>query len=157
MATHFCYCVWEIPWTEEPSRLQSPGSQRIKLNLVAEEQQGGWSVCVCVCVCVFVLSGEWPEKQNMANIASISITPLLASMWGHTVEFLIPWCGQELSYMAYCDLRVICLEVNVILDNLKFLSLVSWTEYCSGQYNSILYQSCWSIWVCILLSNMFFR
>ena len=52
MATHFCYCVWEIPWTEEPSRLQSPGSQRIKLNLVAEEQQGGWSVCVCVCVCV---------------------------------------------------------------------------------------------------------
>ena len=155
MASHFCYCVWEIPWTEEPSRLQSPGSQRIKLNLVAEEQ-GGWSVFF-VFFLFFFFSGEWPEQQNMANIASISITPLPASMWGHTVEFLIPWYGQELSYTAYCDLRVICLEVNVILDNLKFLSLMSWTEYCSGQYDSILYQSCWSIWVCILLSNMFFR
>ena len=28
MATHSSILVWEIPWTEEPGRLQSMGSQR---------------------------------------------------------------------------------------------------------------------------------
>ena len=27
MATHSCTLAWEIPWTEEPERLQSMGSQ----------------------------------------------------------------------------------------------------------------------------------
>ena len=30
MATHFSMLAWRIPWTEEPDRLQSMGSQRIK-------------------------------------------------------------------------------------------------------------------------------
>ena len=29
MATHFSILAWEIPGTEEPSRLQSMGSQRV--------------------------------------------------------------------------------------------------------------------------------
>ena len=29
MATHFSTLVWKIPWTEEPGRLQSMGSQRV--------------------------------------------------------------------------------------------------------------------------------
>ena len=29
MATHSNILAWEIPWTEEPGRLQSMGSQRI--------------------------------------------------------------------------------------------------------------------------------
>ena len=27
MATHSCILAWRIPWTEEPGRLQSMGSQ----------------------------------------------------------------------------------------------------------------------------------
>ena len=30
MATYSCILVWEIPWTEEPSGLQSMGSQRVR-------------------------------------------------------------------------------------------------------------------------------
>ena len=30
MATHSSILVWRIPWTEEPSRLQSTGSQRVR-------------------------------------------------------------------------------------------------------------------------------
>ena len=30
MATHSSILAWEIPWTEEPSRLQSTGSQRVE-------------------------------------------------------------------------------------------------------------------------------
>ena len=29
MATHSSTLAWEIPWTEEPGRLQSMGSQRV--------------------------------------------------------------------------------------------------------------------------------
>ena len=32
LATHFSILAWEIPWTEEPSGLQSMGSQRIIHN-----------------------------------------------------------------------------------------------------------------------------
>ena len=30
MATHFSILAWTIPWTEEPGRLQSMGSQRVR-------------------------------------------------------------------------------------------------------------------------------
>ena len=29
MATHTCILAWEIPWAEEPGRLQSMGSRRV--------------------------------------------------------------------------------------------------------------------------------
>ena len=32
MATHSSILAWEIPWTEEPSRLQSLGPKRIGLS-----------------------------------------------------------------------------------------------------------------------------
>ena len=34
MATHSSIPAWRIPWTEEPSRLQSMGSQRVRHNRV---------------------------------------------------------------------------------------------------------------------------
>ena len=36
MATHSSILVWEIPWTEEPSGLQSIGSQRVRHDWVTE-------------------------------------------------------------------------------------------------------------------------
>ena len=32
MATHSSILAWRIPWTEEPGRLQSTGSQRVRRN-----------------------------------------------------------------------------------------------------------------------------
>ena len=32
VATHFSILAWKIPWTEEPGRLQSIGSQRVGHN-----------------------------------------------------------------------------------------------------------------------------
>ena len=32
VATHSSILAWEIPWTEEPGRLQSMGSQRVGHN-----------------------------------------------------------------------------------------------------------------------------
>ena len=39
MATHSSIPAWEIPWTEEPGRLQSMGSQRVGHDLVTKQQQ----------------------------------------------------------------------------------------------------------------------
>ena len=36
VATHSCTLVWEIPWTEEPGRLQSMGSKIIGYHIVTE-------------------------------------------------------------------------------------------------------------------------
>ena len=39
LATHSSSLVWEIPWTEDPGRLQSMGSQRVRHDSVTEQQQ----------------------------------------------------------------------------------------------------------------------
>ena len=36
MTTHSSILAWEIPWTEEPGRLNSMGPQRVRHNLVTE-------------------------------------------------------------------------------------------------------------------------
>ena len=36
MATHSSIIAWKIPWTEEPGRLQSMGSQRVRHDLVTK-------------------------------------------------------------------------------------------------------------------------
>ena len=38
-ATHPSILTWEIPWSEEPGRLQSMGSQRVRHDLATEQQQ----------------------------------------------------------------------------------------------------------------------
>ena len=35
MATHSSTLAWRIPWTEEPGRLQSKGSQKVHRSLVS--------------------------------------------------------------------------------------------------------------------------
>ena len=39
MATDSSILAWEMPWTEEPGRLQSMGSQRIGHDLETVQQQ----------------------------------------------------------------------------------------------------------------------
>ena len=39
MATHSSVLAWEIPWIEEPGRLQSMGLQRVRHDLATKQQQ----------------------------------------------------------------------------------------------------------------------
>ena len=39
MATHSSILAWEIPWKEEPGRLQSMGSQNVGHSLVTKQQR----------------------------------------------------------------------------------------------------------------------
>ena len=38
MATHSIILAWEIPWTEEPGRLQSMWSLRVRHELATKQQ-----------------------------------------------------------------------------------------------------------------------
>ena len=39
MAPHSSTPAWKIPWAEEPGRLQSMGSQRVRHELATKQQQ----------------------------------------------------------------------------------------------------------------------
>ena len=39
MATYFSILVWEIVWTEDPGRLQSMGSQRVRRDLLTNNNK----------------------------------------------------------------------------------------------------------------------
>ena len=39
MTTHSSILAWEIPWTEEPGRLQFMGSQRVGHDSATKQQQ----------------------------------------------------------------------------------------------------------------------
>ena len=45
IATHSGILAWKIPWTEEPGRLQSVGSQRVGHDLVSKQQRE-WKVTI---------------------------------------------------------------------------------------------------------------
>ena len=53
--THSSTLAWKIPWTEEPGRLQSMGPQRIRHNLMTEQQQKSRKNLSMV--------GHFPEKS----------------------------------------------------------------------------------------------
>ena len=45
MAPHSSTPAWKIPWMQEPERLQSMGLQRVRPDLVTEQQQiSYWSM-----------------------------------------------------------------------------------------------------------------
>jgi len=56
MATHSGILAWEIPWTEEPGRLQSMGPKGVGYDLVSKQQQHTY-----VPICIYV---NVPEKRN---------------------------------------------------------------------------------------------
>ena len=42
MATYSSVLAWEIPWTEEPDRLQSKGSQRLRHDWATKHMAGSF-------------------------------------------------------------------------------------------------------------------
>ena len=90
MATHSSILAWKIPWTEEPSRLQSVGSQRVghywatSLHFTSGHNgEGGWlsdlKVCHLALVCVYAqlldvvhqvpLSGRFSKQDYRSGLS----------------------------------------------------------------------------------------
>ena len=46
MATHSSILAWEIPWMEEPGRLQSMGSQKVGQTISSGGRVAGWELSI---------------------------------------------------------------------------------------------------------------
>ena len=64
--------------TGKPGVLQSMGSQRVRHNLVTEQQHT--CVCVCVCVCVLVFEGIFAGARFNTGFTCTSGLPILAAL-----------------------------------------------------------------------------
>ena len=60
MATHCSTVAWKIPWTEDPGRLQSMGSQRVRHN---------WATSL------HFTSGGSASKESACNVADLGLIP----------------------------------------------------------------------------------
>ena len=58
MAIHSSTLAWKIPWTEEPGRLQSMGSQRVWHNWATKHSTAHCFVNILINVCIFIHHSE---------------------------------------------------------------------------------------------------
>ena len=105
MVTHSSILAWIIPWTEEPGKLQSMGSQRVGHNWVTSLTYL-WFVCFNL---VFV------HCFNIKRVCSQDFYSKFSVLYSSTVYlniFLIcfqSWCFRGLSLLEQ-DARGECLE-----------------------------------------------
>ena len=66
MVTHSSILAWEIPWIEEPGRLQSMGSETVRHNLATQTTTQSKSYCISDNFLMFIIflyyireSGVW--------------------------------------------------------------------------------------------------
>ena len=64
MATHSSILAWRIPWTEEPGRLQSLGSQRVRHDRASEH----------TCSLPFSFSVSFWDPYN-AHVIMLDVAP----------------------------------------------------------------------------------
>ena len=72
MATHSSILGWEIPWTEEPSRLQSMGSQIVKHDLETKQTQ---QQCQVYIISLFLDNSmrQYPDLIDNSNGSNCNI------------------------------------------------------------------------------------
>ena len=90
MSTHSSILAWKIPWTEEPDRLQSKGSQRVWHNWATSGSEG---VEVLLFVAVVQLLNHVPlfaTPWSAAHQASLSFTISLSLLKLMSFEWVIP-------------------------------------------------------------------
>ena len=72
MATHSSILAWEIPWTEEPGRLQSMGVQKIRTRL----SDLTITICLVQCLVRFAFSGfHFPFHQTFRYQVLFFLSP----------------------------------------------------------------------------------
>ena len=89
MATHSSILAWRIPWTEEPGRLQSTGSQRVGHGWVTSLSFSSfftsvWDECNCAVVWAFfgiAFLWDWNENWPFPVLWPLLSFPNLLTYW----------------------------------------------------------------------------
>ena len=78
MATHFSILAWRIPWTEEPGRLQSVGSQRVRHN----EQLLLFSI-------PFIGNTHWGGNESLNFFSPLHCYFSIVYFWTHVWSLIL--------------------------------------------------------------------
>ena len=112
MVTHFSILVWEILWTEEPSGLQSMGSQRVRHNLASEQQQQHhkWVSCTSVSWGHWRIPPIRQDSKKQTTTAKTFVIMLVIFKFFRFAPFLFYfyliltfYCILEYSWLTVCD------------------------------------------------------
>ena len=132
MATHSSVLTWRIPWTEEPGRLQSMGSQRVGYNLRTKQQQNTTQRVTASALAILFRSCPSPAPQQSQHQWSGQSFPLL----GHHIRGTKTQASakrlQSCSYNSFHLPLVSC-------------TLIS----CKGRRCSVKFRSCVCVSVCM--------
>ena len=83
MATHCSILAWRIPWTEEPSGLQSVGSQRVRPDWATFTVRLYFfyflKLCMCVHICMYIckVSLHTWYKDTKADTIKTYLSPFI--------------------------------------------------------------------------------
>ena len=145
MATYSSILAWEIPCTEEPERLQSMGSQRVRHDWVAKQQTTNlsslWTSQVAQLVknppamqetWVWSLGWEDPLEEEMAAQSSI-----LAGIitWMIPLPFL-PLDSWSMNFCYGRNRTIYWILIQSICDFLENLSPQLWKELPLSCYSN---------------------
>ena len=76
MTTHSSTLAWKVPWTEEPGRLQSTGSQRVGYD---------WANSLLSCSCSFFVPGKLVSIiLAKEHFFSVSLREVPQIFWGNS-------------------------------------------------------------------------
>ena len=87
MATHSSILAWRIPWTEEPSRLQSMGSQRVGHDWATNTFTLHGSCITFLLDSIVRISGYYKESY-------LHVEPTDTEILGETGKFWGRWYGR---------------------------------------------------------------
>ena len=141
MATHSSTLAWKIPWTEEPGRLQSMGSPRVKHDWATSlslftfmHWRRKWQPTPCSClesprdrgtwwVAVYGVTQSWTRlKQLSSSSSSISLVVFKIFLKKYFSVIFLVWLSWYLSF----DFANLHKPLNGHLPgDLKFFAIVS--------------------------------
>ena len=108
MATHFSILAWRIPWTEDPGRLQSMGSQKIRhdwSNLACTQHFcffHHFSHAVCTCHS-YLLESSILEARTESVLCTLKVNfPLPNIAINTSVDVYFPHL-QSVICLLHCD------------------------------------------------------
>ena len=111
MATHSSILTGIIPWAEEPGRLQSMWSQKVRHNLVTKQQQQLQAVCCvpikCSVLCKmyqFIIIFIFYIYQSLFILSEYNCFTTLYEFWLYKEVTLLCVCAKSLQLcLTLCD------------------------------------------------------